>query len=106
MRVTAREPGRLTIALLAWLSISHSPGWALVEPFDVREASIDNIHTALFTGMATCRDIVSSFISRIEKFNPIINAIISLNTESLFLADQIDLQIAAGNTTGALLCIP
>ncbi|KAK0633324.1 amidase signature domain-containing protein [Immersiella caudata] len=106
MRVASRGPGGLTIALSAWLSISQSPAWALLEPFDVREASIDSIHMALFTGMATCRGIVSSFISRIEKFNPIINAIISLNAESLSTADQIDLQIAAGNKTGALLCIP
>jgi hypothetical protein len=53
------------------------------EPFDTREATIDGIHNAVFSGTASCRDIVSSFISRIEAFNPTINSIISLNPSAL-----------------------
>jgi len=88
------------------ISIAQSPVWAHGEAFDVREATIDSIHAALFTRITTCRGIVSSFISRVEQFNPIINAIITLNPQALDIADQIDLQLTAGNTTGALLCIP
>lgn len=79
---------------------------ALNGPFDVREATIDGIHNALFTGLTTCREIVSSYLARIEAFDPTINAITTLNPEALSVADGIDVQISQGNTTGPLLCIP
>lgn len=78
----------------------------LHDAFDVREASIESVHDALFTGITTCRDIVSSFIARIEEFNPTINAIISLSPDALSIADQLDERLASGNVTGALFCIP
>lgn len=74
--------------------------------FDSRETSIDGIHTALFSGLTSCRDVVSSFLTRIEAFNPTINALISLNPHALSTADSMDLLIASGNGTGALFCIP
>lgn len=79
---------------------------AFSEPFDPREATIDSVHNALFTGITTCRSIVSSFIARIEAFNPTINAIISLNPQALVIADEMDSMIASGNVTGSLFCIP
>lgn len=92
---------------LAWLAINSSftSGYQS-EVFDVREATIDSIHNALFTGLTTCRDVVSLHLARIEAFNPTINALTELNKDALAIADSIDLQIAQGNTTGALLCIP
>lgn len=74
--------------------------------FDVREATIDQVHNALFARATTCRDIVSSFIARIEEYNPRINAVISLNPRALSVADHLDDRIASGNVTGALFCIP
>lgn len=79
---------------------------AISEPFDTREATIDGVHNALYSGIASCRDVVSSFISRIEAFNPTINAIISLNPNALTIADGMDQQIASGNATASLFCIP
>lgn len=76
------------------------------DPFDVREATIDGIHNALFTGLTTCREVVSAYLARIEALDPAINAITALNPEALSIADSIDLQISQGNTTGPLLCIP
>ncbi|KAL2263136.1 hypothetical protein VTK26DRAFT_8034 [Humicola hyalothermophila] len=74
--------------------------------FDIREATISDIHHALFGGRTTCREIVSSFIARIQESNPTINAIISLNPEALFIADHLDDKILVGNVSGALFCIP
>lgn len=75
-------------------------------PFDPREATIGSVHHALFTGTTTCRYVVSSFIARIEAFNPTINAIITLNPQALVAADDMDWMIASGNATGSLFCIP
>jgi Asp-tRNA(Asn)/Glu-tRNA(Gln) amidotransferase A subunit family amidase len=74
--------------------------------FDSREATIDGVHNALYSGLATCRDVVSSFIARIEAFNPTVNAIITLNPNTLTIADDMDKKIASGNATGSLFCIP
>ncbi|KAL2269447.1 hypothetical protein VTJ83DRAFT_1631 [Remersonia thermophila] len=74
--------------------------------FDVREATIESLHDALFTRSVTCRAIVSSFLARIEDINPLINAVTSLNPDALSAADALDDRIAAGNATGPLFCVP
>ncbi|KAF1927731.1 amidase signature enzyme [Didymella exigua CBS 183.55] len=75
-------------------------------PFDAREATIDSVHHALYTGLATCREVVSAFIARIEAHNNLTNAIITLNPNALSLADAYDELLAAGNATGPLFCVP
>lgn len=86
--------------------LSAFTGALTPEAFDVREVTIDGVHNALFTHLTTCRELVSAYISRIEAFNPTINAVISLNPEALSVADELDGRIAAGNVTGSLFCIP
>lgn len=76
------------------------------EPFDSREATIDGVHNAIFSGLTSCREVVSSFIARMEAFNPTINAIITLNPNALTIADNMNERIASGNATGSLFCIP
>ncbi|KAK4043780.1 amidase signature domain-containing protein [Parachaetomium inaequale] len=95
-----------SVAVLTLLLLCRSMAWAFGDVFDVREATIDTVHDALFSRSTTCREIVSSFIARIEEFNPSINAIISLNPQVLLAADHLDERIAAGNVTGALFCVP
>ena len=75
-------------------------------PFDSREATVATVHEALFSRHSTCRDIVSSFLARIEKLNPQINAIVTLNPDALDIADALDDKLAQGNTSGALFCVP
>jgi Asp-tRNA(Asn)/Glu-tRNA(Gln) amidotransferase A subunit family amidase len=87
---------------LALATSSH----AQTTPIDVREATVASLHSALFSGLTTCRGIVSAFIARIEHFNPDINAIITLNPEALSIADNLDDALSQGNATGSLFCIP
>jgi Asp-tRNA(Asn)/Glu-tRNA(Gln) amidotransferase A subunit family amidase len=75
-------------------------------PFDAREATIDSVHHALYSGLSTCREVVSSFLARIEAHNNQTNAIITLNSNALSIADSLDEQLSSGNTTGPLFCIP
>ena len=74
--------------------------------FDVREATVESIHNALYSGVTTCRGVVEAFLARIEAFNPTINAIITLNPEALAIADEQDALLASGNATGLLFGIP
>ncbi|UPX17420.1 uncharacterized protein EKO05_0007775 [Ascochyta rabiei] len=75
-------------------------------PFDAREATIDSVHHALYSGLSTCREVVSSFIARIEAHNYRTNAIIALNPNALSIADALDEQLSAGNATGVLFGVP
>lgn len=75
-------------------------------PFDAREATIDSVHHALYTGLSTCREVVSAFIARIEVHNNRTNAVITLNPNALSISDALDEQLLAGNATGPLFCIP
>jgi Asp-tRNA(Asn)/Glu-tRNA(Gln) amidotransferase A subunit family amidase len=83
--------------------------WSFSDLFDARDATIDSVHNAVFARGITCREIVSSFLARIEELNPIINAIISLNPNALADADDLDDWVASGNlnATGTpLFCVP
>ena len=75
-------------------------------PFDAREATIDSVHHALYSGLSTCREVISSFLARIEAHNNLTNAILTLNPNALAIADELDQQLAAGNATGPLFCVP
>ncbi|KAL2043773.1 hypothetical protein N7G274_003292 [Stereocaulon virgatum] len=88
------------------LGLQASIARAQLDSYDVREATIEGVHNALYGGLASCRGIVESFITRIDTYNPTLNAIITLNPNALSLADEKDFALAAGNGTGALFCIP
>ncbi|KIY01059.1 uncharacterized protein Z520_03725 [Fonsecaea multimorphosa CBS 102226] len=94
------------LQLLALSLLFATPSFAQTNPIDIREATISSIHNSLFSGLTTCRDIVSAFIARIERFNPDINAIITLNPDALSIADSLDQSLSQGNATGPLFCIP
>lgn len=83
--------------------------WGHGEQFDPREATISSTHLALYTGLSTCREVVSSYLSRIEALNHNIKAIIALNPYALTGADEYDAILKADNSSsgyGPLFCIP
>ena len=95
---------RFPIVIAAiWLTVIVSCD---IFSFDPREATIDSLHHDLYTGLTTCQNVVSSFLSRIEALNEKVNAIISLNPSALVIANELDASLRTGNTTGALFCIP
>ncbi|KAK4998114.1 hypothetical protein LTR66_002593, partial [Elasticomyces elasticus] len=98
---------RLVATTLSALVCAGSLSAAQNLPFDPREATIASTHHALYTGLATCREITSSFLSRIVALNNHTNAIISLNPSALAVADSYDNLLLSNNaTTGPLFCIP
>lgn len=75
--------------------------------FDPREATIASTHHDLYTGLTTCREVVESFLARIEALNNHTNAILSLNPHVLSDADACDKALASNNATfGPLFGIP
>ncbi|KAI4181490.1 MAG: hypothetical protein L6R41_006588 [Letrouitia leprolyta] len=100
------KPNPIMLLVLQLVHLGLSQPQSCANQFDVREATIQSVHNALFNGLITCRGVVEGYIARIEAFNPAINAIITVNPQALAVADDLDQAITAGNTTGALFCIP
>ncbi|EFR01944.1 glutamyl-tRNA(Gln) amidotransferase subunit A [Nannizzia gypsea CBS 118893] len=67
--------------------------------FNPAEATIQSVHQALYANISnpetrlTCREVVTEFLNQIEKYNPRINAIISLDADSLSIADELDARL-------------
>ena len=98
------ENGALALLTLSALVICNAI--AQFDTYDVREATIKGVQNALYSDLTSCRSIIESFIARVEEYNPAINAIITLNPNALSIASEKDADLAAGNGTGSLLCIP
>jgi amidase len=78
-------------------------------PFNLVEATIDDIHAAYKSGQLTCRQLVQMYLDRIEAFDkkgPAINAIITVNSDALKEADRLDAAYKASGPVGPLHGIP
>ena len=78
-------------------------------PFNLVEATIDDIHAAYKSGQLTCRQLVQLYLDRIEAFDkkgPVINAIITVNSDALTEADRLDTAYKASGPVGRLHGIP
>ena len=73
--------------------------------FNILEASIDDIHAAYKSGALTCRQLVQTYLDRIDAFDkkgPNINAVITLNSDALKEADRLDAAYKASGPVGPL----
>ena len=78
-------------------------------PFEVHEATIAQIHSAMKAGRLTCRGLVEHYLKRIDTFDkngPAINAIVMTNPDALKQADAMDQRFKQGGMAGPLHCIP
>ena len=77
--------------------------------FDVIETTIAEVHAAYQTGQLTCRQLVQSYLDRIETFDkngPAINAIITINPDALKEAERLDTALRTSGLVGPLHGIP
>ncbi|MEK7335263.1 MAG: amidase family protein, partial [Candidatus Binatota bacterium] len=80
-----------------------------IAPFNVLEATIDDIHSAYKSGQLTSRQLVQIYLDRIgayDKKGPAINAIITVNSQALEEADRLDAAFKASGLVGPLHGIP
>jgi amidase len=78
-------------------------------PFNLVEATIDDIHAAYKSGQLTFRQLIQMYLDRIETFDkkgPAINAIITINSDALKEADRLDAAYKASGPVGPLHGIP
>jgi Asp-tRNA(Asn)/Glu-tRNA(Gln) amidotransferase A subunit family amidase len=78
-------------------------------PFNLLEATIDDIHSAYKSRQLSARQLVQMYLDRIEAYDkkgPAINAIITLHDHALDEADQLDAKFQASGFVGPLHGIP
>ena len=77
--------------------------------FEVTEATIDGIQSALRDGRVTCRGLVEAYLARIrayDKNGPALNAVQTINAHALEQADRLDAAFKASGPVGRLHCVP
>ena len=95
-------PAAVALAALAMVACdSRTP-----RPIPAVEATIADVHEAIFAGRTTCRMVVQGHLDRIEAYDGRINAITVLNPAALDRADELDAALAAGDAPGPLFCVP
>jgi len=78
-------------------------------PFQIVEATIDDIHMAFRSGTLTARQLVQGYLDRInayDKQGPNINSIITVNPNALAEAEKLDGAFRAAGLVGPLHGIP
>jgi len=98
----------LTATLLAQRSPAPAakPGAPPAPPFTIVEATIPEMQKAMRDGRTTSRALVTESLVRIATYDPLINAVISVNPKALDEADRLDRERAAGRVRGPLHGIP
>ncbi|XP_048337351.2 probable amidase At4g34880 [Ziziphus jujuba] len=91
----------LRLILLVLTILSKSQTINLVGGFSIREATLDDLHLAFRQNQLTSRKLVEFYIREINRLNPILNAIIEVNPDALYLADKADKERKA-NFPGSL----
>ena len=74
--------------------------------FEVHEATITQVHAAMMSGKLTCRDLVATYLKRIETFDKTINSIVLVNPDALRQAAELDTRFAQSGLSGPLHCVP
>ncbi|MBV8884121.1 MAG: hypothetical protein JO235_09000 [Chroococcidiopsidaceae cyanobacterium CP_BM_RX_35] len=80
--------------------------WGRVSTFNLIEATIPEIQSAIYSGLLTSEELVQLYLNRIATYDNIINAIRDLNSKSLQIAKRLDRQRDFRGRRGPLYGIP
>lgn len=92
--------------LFAALLSTHAQG---PQSFQVYEASISEIESALVARRLTCHALVEQYLRRIDTYDkkgPALNAVVELNQHALEQADELDRRLQTSGPVGPLHCVP
>ncbi|HKY20321.1 MAG TPA: amidase family protein [Vicinamibacterales bacterium] len=93
-----------TFGRQTWLGVE-----AQIKPFEIVDATIEDIHTEFKAGRLTSRALVQAYLDRIEAYDkngPKINSVITVNPKALEEADAMDAAYKKSGPVGLLHGIP
>src|SRR5436309_4422116 len=102
MKTLAVKATLIAAAVVMGAAAGHAQSTA---PFQIVEATIDDIHMAMRAGKLTARQLVQGYLDRIaayDKQGPTINSIITLNPNALAEADRLDAAFRTSGLVGPL----
>ncbi|WP_241430833.1 amidase family protein [Halalkalicoccus jeotgali] len=76
------------------------------ESFEILETTVADIHEAFATGRTTAREITKHYLDRIEAYDDQLNVVITLNSDAIQRAEELDEEFADSGPTGLLHGIP
>jgi Amidase/Short repeat of unknown function (DUF308) len=97
--------GAIAIAIAISSAGSAQAQPTSASPFQLVEASIDDIHMALRSGRLTTRQLVQGYLDRInayDKQGPTINSVITISPNALAEADRLDAAFSTSGLVGPL----
>ncbi len=77
--------------------------------FQIEEATIAQIESALASGSLTCRSLIEQYLARIDahdKKGAALNAIVMTNPDALTIADDLDRRFRQTGPVGPMHCVP
>ena len=89
---------------VAWTSPARAQVNDRAVPFQIMEATTDDIHAAFKSGKLTARKLVQGYLDRInayDKAGPNINSVITINPNALEEADKLDAAYRTSNSIGS-----
>jgi amidase len=84
-------------------------GQSARNPFDIEEATVKDLQSAMEAGRVTARELVQLYLERIDgldKQGPALHSILETNPEAVSLAESLDGERKSGNIRGPLHGIP
>ena len=105
----APAAARRPVAMAVLVACLLAPRGAGAQPFELLEATIDDVHVALAAGRLTCRGLVQGYLDRIAAYDqagPALNAVQHVNPGALEAADALDAAFAESGPVGPLHCAP
>src|SRR5438128_7370747 len=102
MKALAVKATLIAAAVVMGAAAGHAQS---TPPFQIVEATIDDIHMAMRAGKLTARQLVQDYLDRInayDKQGPTINSIITLNPNALAEADRLDAAFRTSGLAGPL----
>ncbi len=93
-------------AIAACAALASCDRQTAAPPFNVANASIQDIQTALKDGRITSRELTTQYLARIALYDSKLHGVISVNAHALEEADTLDRERKAGKLRGPLHGIP
>jgi len=87
-------------------SIATAEGESSSNEFNIVEATVADIQSAIATGSMTAHAVTAKYLERIEAYDDELNSILTVNEDALNRADELDNEFATSGLVGPLHGIP